>query len=97
MFANNLYYHNVGCRDCGYSYHEAHSWELVSGVYRCSYCGVMSSYVPEIMSLSDEELEALLATLTEDEIAALIAGLDPEARNRVTSALTPSDDNLVTE
>lgn len=49
------------------------------------------------MSLSDEELEALLATLTEDEIAALIAGLDPEARNKVTSILTPPDDDLVTE
>lgn len=53
--------------------------------------------VPGIMSLSDEELEALLATLSEDEIAAFAAGLDPEARNRVTAILNPSEDDFVTE
>lgn len=94
---NNLYYHDVRCLDCGYTYQEEHSWELISGVYRCSYCGITASYVPDIMSLSDEELEAMLATLSEDEVAALIAGLDPDARDRVASVLEPSDDDLVTE
>ena len=98
IIMNNLYYHQAVCLDCGYSYQESHTWQTVIGGYVCSDCGMTATIVPgEVMSLTDEELEALLATLSEDEVAALIAGLDPEARNRVTSVLTPHEDDLVTE
>lgn len=97
QIAGNLYYHNGYCTVCNYSYTEAHTWQAVSGGYRCADCGMTASSVPGIMSLSDEELKALLAELSEDELAAFIAGLDPEARNRVTSVLTPPEDDFVTE
>lgn len=74
-----------------------HNWVLVAGEYECTDCDMTSEFIPGIMSLSDEELQALLAELSEDEIAAFIAGLDPEVRNRVTSVLTPSEDDFVTE
>jgi hypothetical protein len=98
IIMNDLYYHNAMCIYCGHSCRETHTWQMVSGRYSCTDCGMTSTIVPgDVMSLTDEELEALLATLTEDEIAALIAGLDPEARNRVTSVIAPPEDDFVTE
>lgn len=97
QITGNLYYHNGYCSVCNYSYTEAHTWQAVSGGYRCADCGITATSIPGIMSLTDEELQALLAELSEDELAAFIAGLDPEARNRVSAILEPDEDEFVTE
>lgn len=97
MIMNNLYYHNVVCLDCGYSCQESHAWELVSGVYRCTYCGITASYVPDIMSLSDEEIEAYIASLSDEELEEFIASLPEDQAARVTALLPGDDDELLTE
>lgn len=94
---NNLYYHDVRCLDCGYAFQEEHSWELISGVYRCSYCGITASYVPDIMSLSDEEIEAYIASLSDEELEEFIASLPEDQAARVTALLPSDDDELLTE
>ena len=84
-----MYYHRAYCEECGTTYQLAHNWETVfGGGVECLDCGLVSDIggIGSVMSLSDEELEAFIASLSEDQLA------------RVTAMLPPQNDGeLVTE
>jgi hypothetical protein len=98
IIMNDLYYHHIACLTCGYSYDESHNWQRLSSVFRCTDCGMTSTIVPgDVMSLSDEELELLLANLTDDELAELTLALNEDEQARIAALLPEREDDFVTE
>lgn len=89
--------HVAECLKCGGEYSLSHTWESVIGGYECSDCGMFSSIVPGIMSLSDTELEAYIATLSDEEFEAFVASLPEDELSRVTALLPEDDEELLTE
>ena len=59
--ANNALNHRAYCSICGYWEFESHTWVLKSGIYKCMFCGQISSSTPSnpiasIPPKNDEEL-----------------------------------------
>ena len=92
----DLFFHVAECWDCGAEYSLSHNWKSALGEYICTDCGLDSTVIPEIMSLSDGELEIYLSSLSDEELATVIASLPEDIVARVT-ALLPSKDDSLTE
>ncbi len=97
IIPNNLYYHNAYCYFCDYTYTESHTWTAVIGGYTCTDCGITSTIIPGIMSLSDEELALMLATLSDEELAELTLALNEDDRGRIAALLPEREDDLANE
>ena len=98
IMSTDLFTHIVECTTCGYTSTEAHTWISSGTGYRCLACKMLSSTIPEIMSLSDDELASYLASLSDEERDAFIASLPEDQLERVTALLPPeNDDELLTE
>ena len=94
----NLNTHNVVCLDCGYSGTFIHYWIDNGTTYTCYYCNMNTTSPPilSVLSSTDPELEAYLASLSDEELEEFIASLPEDQVDRVT-ALLPSDDEHLTE
>ncbi len=90
--------HNVVCLDCGYSGTFLHYWIDNGTTYTCYYCNMSTTSPPilSVLSSTDPEFEAYLASLSDEELEVFIASLPEDQVERVT-ALLPSDDEQLTE
>ena len=93
----DIYHHTLKCTVCNYTFEVSHTWVTDGDYVVCSVCGYSAEYGPGIMSLSDAELEAYLATLSDEELAELTLTLNEADHVRITALLPEKEDEFVIE